>query len=324
MAFARELIEGLAPNVVAQTAASKYLVPDKLMGTIDYVTAGTTGTAANLKYDFIQYGISEGEVATRALGSDYTTVNATPDPKSVQLRAIGGKWSQDRMTERGLRNGGDSDIYNEQQLKQKLAVTKVAFANMLVNGDHTEDADQFDGIIKSVDDDQISAEAFDATAITNETAISFDIWVGNKLAMMSVTPTHILCNPRAAAIFRAAATHLNKYQQKVTIADVDYDQYMGMAITPLDKNEKGTDVFPIDEITGNTSVVFIRFDETDGTYVVIPQDGILLDVGMPAVTDGGVIKKGFVEFVGAYVPYNPKAVAVATGLKIKVITEAEG
>lgn len=313
MALLREIelgnIVGIAPTPVERYAISTYFVNDLLFNLMEFVPVGVATGTGNMAASYVQYDDDGDEAEFRGLGEEYDADTATPEPKTVYLKMLGGSYNVDRLTDRALSNGG-INVFREQQVQQKTNKIKNGFVKYFISGDTTSNAKGFNGVYKSVVakyPEQEIGKSFDLSGGLNaNSAIGLEQHLNDAIAQMNVEPNFVITTRQGASLAKTLNALRHMSTSPVEIGDVRYGQLLGLPIVPVDGS-----YFPADKKSKGIPFIFgyISSDEK-GIKAGIPMDGQVLNIVDPETGSGTMVKEGAVEMITAPIFSNPKSVAV--------------
>lgn len=304
-------IEGMAPTPVAAYAISTYLVNDGLFNMMQFVPNGAGLSGGNFAASYVQYNAEEGvDAAFRGIGEEYTAADATPEPKTVYLKQLGGSYHVDRVTDRALKNGG-INVWREQQAAQKANLIKNAFAKYFVSGDTTVTPKGFNGVYKevfAVNTDLENTFSYDLTgALSDEKALNLEMMFNESIAKMNVNPNAVITTRKGAALARTLNAKRNYGTEVVEIGGLKYNQLMGIPIV-----EVGDSDFPTNRGALGTPFLFVYIaDDEKGIKAGVPVDGNVIDIIEPELGEGTLVKTGAMEMITAPIFQNTRSAAVS-------------
>ena len=301
-------IAGIAPTPVERYAIETYFVNDALFNLMEFQPVGTGVGTGNIAATFVQYD-AESDADFRGLGEEYTANNATPEPKTVYLKILGGSYSVDRVTDRALKNGG-IDVFREQQVQQKANQIKNGFAKHFISGDTSVNPKGFNGVYREVIQNYTEQEITDAYnlagGLTTNNAIGLEQHLNETIALMNVQPNAVITTRKGAALAKTLNAFRNMSTNVVEIGDVKYSQLMGIPIVEVEES-----YFPASRRAIGIPFIFLYIaDDVKGVKAGIPIDGQVLDIRDPEDGSGTMVKEGAVEMVTAPLFSNPKSVAI--------------
>lgn len=311
MALLKEIaagnIAGMAPTPVEAYAISTYLVNDGLFNIMQFVPTGTGMGGGNFASSYVQYNAEVGvDAAFRGLGEEYTASDATPEPKTVYLKQLGGSYHVDRVTDRALKNGG-INVWREQQAAQKANLIKNAFAKYFISGDVTVNPKGFNGVYKEVFEVNTDLEntfSYDLTGTLNDDkALNVEMMFNEAIAKMNVNPNAVITTRKGAALARTLNAKRNYGTETVEVGGMKYNQLMGIPIVEVGDND-----FPDNRGALGTPFLFVYIaDDEKGIKAGVPIDGNILDIVEPELGDGTLVKIGAMEMVTAPYFQNPRS-----------------
>ena len=303
-------IAGMAPTPVETYAISTYLVNDGLFNIMEFVPVGMGMGNGNIAASVVQYNTEEGvDAAFRGIGEEYIAADATPNPKTVYLKNLGGAYHVDRTTTRALKNGG-MDVWREQQASQKANLIKNAFAKYFLSGDTTVTPKGFNGVYKEVFEVVTEMEIttpYDLVGgLTPTNALGLEQAFNDAIANMNVTPNVVITTRKGAALAKTLNAHRNYGTEVIEIGSVKYNQLMGIPIVQVEDS-----YFPTNRAALGIGFVFAYVaDDEKGIKTGIPMDGRVLDIVEPELGDGTLVKTGAMEMIAAPIFQNPRSAAV--------------
>lgn len=301
-------ISGIAPTPVEQYAINTYFVNDKLFNLMEFKPLGVGTGTGNIAADYVQYSDNDG-ADFRGMGEEYEQNNATPEPKTVYLKALGGSYGVDNMTSRALKNGG-IDVFKEQQVQQKANQIKNGFAKNFISGDISTNPKAFNGVYKAVITDNPAQEDTNPFPLINglnkDNALELEMHFNELMSLMNVEPNVVITTRKGAAIAKTLNAYRNMSTDTVEVGDVKYNQLMGIVIVQVEES-----YFPAAKIELGVPYIFGYIaDDEKGIKAGIPIDGQVLNIVDPESGNGTMVKEGAVEMVTAPIFCNPKSVAI--------------
>lgn len=300
-------IAGMAPTPVEQYTINTYFSNDQLFNIMEWSLAGMGTTGGNIAASYVNFNDNTDGVGFRALGSEYTTSNATPEPTTVYLKYLGGSYNVDRGTTRALKNGG-IDVWKEAQVAQKTTQIKSAFAKYFISGDTVTNTKEFNGVYKSVFATNASQEleAFELPGgLTQDKALELEEYFNKAMSKMYKRPTCVITTRTGASLAKTLNAYRNMFTGVVDVDNIKYDQLLGMPIVEVDDTH-----FPTEATAKGLPFLFVYISEIDGVRTAIPVDGNVLDIIDPDMGDGTLVKTGAIEMMCAPIFGSPKSVAV--------------
>lgn len=301
-------IAGLAPTPVEAYAISNYFVDDGLFNAMEFVPVGMGTGIGNMALSYVEYAESN-DIDFRSTGEEYDSEAATPEPKTVYLKNLGGAYPVDVNTTRALKNGG-MDVYREQQIAQKANGIKNAFAKYFVSGNKSVNAKQFDGLYAAVIASNASQEntvAVDAsTGLTDTVCNNIEEYCNELISRMNVEPNYVITTRKGASILKTVNARRNRGVEVIEIGGVKYSQFMGVTIIVVPDS-----AFPMKKAEIGVPIVFAYIaNDEKGIKVGIPIDGTVIYIQDPELGDGTLVKSGALDLLAAPFFQNKKSLAV--------------
>lgn len=312
MALLRDIalgnITGIAPTPVEKYAIENHFVSDGLFNIMEFTPLGMGTGTGNLAASYVKYDDAVG-ADFRGLGEEYDADNANPEPKTVYLKALGGSYTVDRITDRALKNGG-INVFREQQVAQKANSIKNGFAKYFISGDSSTNPKAFNGVYKGVVAEYPEQENKIAHALpgglTNDNAIGLEQHFNDVISLMNVEPNAVITTRKGASLAKTLNAHRNMFTGVVEIGDVKYNQLMGLPIVTVEES-----YFPVGKTAIGVPFVFVYIaDDTKGIRAGIPIDGQVVNITDPEDGSGTMIKEGAVEMITVPIFSNNKSVAI--------------
>lgn len=302
-------IAGLAPTPVESYVITNFFLHDELFNALDFVPNGTGGSTGNIATSYVQYS-EQNDVDFRGMGEEYDSEAATPEPKTVYLKNLGGAYPVDINTTRALKNGG-LDVYRQSQAQLKAAGIKKAFGKYFIKGDKSVNPKQFDGVYAAVIANKAAQENTTPVAtggkMDDTVAFEIELYCNELISRMNVTPNYVITTRTGAAFLKSVNARRNYATAAVEVNGVKYNQFMGINIIEVDDA-----AFPTAKLAIGLPVVFVYLaDDEKGIKVGIPMDGTVIYVQDPELGDGTLVKSGALDMLSA--PYFQNLMSVAIG-----------
>lgn len=274
-----------------------------------------TGGGATLTYGYTRL-VTQPIAEFRGVNGEYSTHEVEKQRYTTDLKVFGGAFEIDRII------AGMGGIADEVALQssQKVKAASALFADTIINGNSSTDANVFDGLDVAVtgsDTEYTPSATIDlsTTAAITANAKDFVNQLDEWLATMDGVDA-LLCNSKMAAKFRAVAREMGIYQltkndfgQKVEhFGDVPF----------VDLGAKPGSTLPVVEIgsNGETSIYAVRFG-IDGFHAISMAGQPPVKIWLPDFTTAGAVKKGEVEMVAGCALKSTKAAGVFRKIKVQ-------
>ena len=273
------------------------------------------GGGATLTYGYTRL-ITQPTAAFRAVNSEYTPGEVQKQRYTTDLKVFGGAFEIDRVI---ANMGGIADEVALQSA-QKVKAASALFADTIINGNSSTDANVFDGLDVAVtgsDTEYNAGAAIDLSTSELVTAnyMSFLDMLDEFLSALDGTPDALLMNSKMAAKMRAVARRAGMYQ--VTKNNFGQQvEYYG-AIPFVDLGAKAGSNDPIVGISGgNTSIYAVRFG-LDGFHAISMAGEAPVKIWLPDFKTAGAVKKGEVEMIAGCALKSTKAAGVFRNIKVQ-------
>ncbi|MEG0133503.1 MAG: phage capsid protein [Clostridium sp.] len=311
-------------NKVDQTVVDEFRRGSILLDKIifdDTVSPGTGGST--LTYGYTQLK-SPATAAFRDINSEYTPQVADRQPKSVDLKIMGGTFDIDRVI------ADTAGAVNEVnfQLQEKINATINTFHNQVINGDKAVKG--FDGLDKmlvaSVTELGTTAVIDLSTGAATETnGKDFLDALDAMLAELDGIPDMIMANTKAILKIKSIARRLGYLDKTVDGFGRSVDSYNGIPLVDMKYFYNGSQTLPVVPIvnrtvgtaqTGLTDIYAARF-ALDGLHAASPLGGKVIKTWLPDFKTAGAVKKGEVEMIAATVLKKTRAAGVLRNIKVQ-------
>lgn len=288
------------------------LLMDRLV--FDNVVAAG-GRGSTLTYGY-QQTTTPSKAGLRSINEEYTASEAKRTEKTASCAILGGTFELDRVI---IGTAGEVDeLAYQTEEKVKSAVSE--FHNLVINGNHTANAKEFDGLKVLL------------SGTANEFTSELDISTSAKLdascqavldeldALVSRVPG---CNLLIMGLpmllkVRSAARRAGYYERRKDDFGRVVETYNGIEMVDagktIDANGNEVDVIPVDA-SGKTAIYAIAIG-LDGFHGISPEGNKLVSSYMPDLTAPGAVKKGDVEFIGGVALKNSKKAGVLKDIQI--------
>lgn len=311
-------------NKVDQNVVDEFrrgsLILDKLTFD-DTVSPGTGGST--LTYGYTQLK-SPATATFRDINSEYTPQVADRQPKTVDLKIMGGTFDIDRVI------ADTAGAVNEVnfQLQEKITATINTFHNQIINGDKAVKG--FDGLDKMLLGSV--TEVGVATVIDISTSANMDTnckvlidALDDMLAELDGPPDMLMGNTKLMTKIKQAARRAGYLDKTLDGFGKPVDSYNDIPLVDLKYFYNGTTTVPVVQIvnrtvgsaqTGLTDLFAVRLG-LDGFHAASPQGKQVIKTWLPDFKTAGAVKKGEVEMIGATVLKKTRAAGVLRNIKVQ-------
>lgn len=251
--------------------------------------------------------------STRAINSEYTPSEVTTQKVTVDLAVMGGAYQIDRVLAKiGPAASGEVAL----QTSQKVKATAAKFGDLVINGDATSDATQFDGLKVALAGSSTENTTVHNWSGTLDQAKAFAILtdVDDLLSLMDGEATALIGNREVINLIKAASRFANQYVERVGPRGQALATYAGATLIDAGKVAgSASDVIPI--ASKQSALYAVRFG-LDGFHGVSTAGGQVVQTYLPDFTTPGAVKTGEVEL-------GPVAVALKATKAAAVFTKVQ-
>jgi hypothetical protein len=215
------------------------------------------------------------QISTRRLNGSYSTTSGTTEQLTETAFIYGGEYDVDRILMM------DKTVVEDPLVTQRqMHIEAVGYkmSDHFINGDHTVDADGFEGLKKRVANQPARmtvnlANAGDSLKVLASTTTMHTFINGLDAAIQYTGATHLFANEAVILGMRQVLRQLNVLlNQTVDNFDRKFDQYAGATWVDVGlKPDLATEVIPTNEDPGDagndaTSIYAVRFGGEDGLH----------------------------------------------------------
>lgn len=309
---------------VEQMVIEMFLKKSEVLELLPFANDVSPNGGSTLTYGYVQEK-TPSTAAFRAIGKEYTSNEATVEPKNVKLAIFGGSFEIDRII-KTIEGQLNNMAY---QLEQKIAAAVGVFHNSMINGDVAKDADGFDGLDKFLvgtvnefgTDTVIDLSTM---AKLKENADVFYEALTNLINKSSADA--VLCNEDMKTKIQTVARVLGYKTESEEAFGRTITTINGVRIIDLGNtysvNEGVVTKTPIinkitrGENTGVTDIYAVKFDVNDGFHGVTITGDDVVQQYLPDFSTPGALKKGEVEMVACVALKNANNAGVLRNIKI--------
>lgn len=273
------------------------------------------GGGATLTYGYTRL-ITQPTAAFRSVNSEYTPGEVAKQRYTTDLKVFGGAFEVDRII------AGMGGIADEVALQsaQKVKAASALFADTIINGNSSTDANVFDGLDVAVTGSDTEYNADGAIDLSTSAAVTsnyveFLDKLDEFLSMLDGTPDALLMNAKMAAKMRAVARRAGMYQTTKNDYGQQVEYYGNIPFVDLGAKAGSND--PVVAINdGNTSIYAVRFG-IDGFHAISMAGMPPVKIWLPDFSTAGAVKKGEVEMVAGCALKSTKAAGVFRNIKVQ-------
>lgn len=291
------------------------------------------GGGSTLTYGYLRKKLPS-TASFRAIGSEYTTSEATVEKKTVDLKVFGGKYSIDRVLKQAEGN------YNNEayQMEEKIKAAVSLFNYNIITGDYDAETNPngFDGLttlLAGTSTEYGTSAAIDLSTAANVATNAGAFYDALMLLISDTNADAILVNKLMKNKINAVARALGykteseeAFGRKITNIDgvriIDMGNHYtvsGSTVTanacvPAALSRKIGDAATA--TAGLTDIYAVRFDAMDGLCGVTLTGNTGLNVYRPDWNAPGAVKYGEVELVANIALKNSTAAGVLRNVKI--------
>ena len=258
--------------------------------------------------------LTAGSATFRAINSEYVPTEITTEPKSIDLKPLGGSFQVDRVIGRVGPAASGAVALN---MSQKVKAARAFFGDQFINGDTDTNANGFDGLSELLTGSttEIDGSGEDWSALNEAESQNIIDFLDEWLAVLDGQPGAIIGHRRGLAKIRSAARRAGYFDRSPGAAGTSIESYAG--ITLIDAGVKAggnADVIPV--TGGTTDLYAVRFG-LDGVHGVSMAGAPLVQTWLPDFTTPGAVKTGEVEMgpVGVAVKAT-KSATVLRGVRV--------
>lgn len=315
---------------VEQMVIEMFIKKSEVLELLPFANDVSPNGGSTLTYGYAQEK-TPAMAAFRAIGSEYTSNEATVEPKSVNLAVFGGSFEIDRIikTIEGQLNNMAF------QLEQKIAAAIGVFHDTMINGDTTVSAytNGFDGLDKFLvgTENEINTDASIDLSTMAQLKANADVFYEKLTDLINKTSAHaLLMNEDMKTKIQTIARVLGykteseeTFGRTVTsingIRMIDLGNtysVSGSTVTKTPIIGKKTRQIDSASVTGLTDIYAVKFDVNDGFHGVTITGNDVVQQYLPDFSQPGAVKKGEVEMVACVALKNANNAGVLRNIKI--------
>ena len=256
---------------------------------------------------------------TRPINGEYTAQETKTNRQSTDLKIMGGSYKLDRALVKGEKQVVDQVDF---QSKQKAKATRAEFANLFVNGDTAQNADEFDGlkvIVANKTSDFVPTEAIDLSDSDKIDANykKFLHLLRKMNGKLSKAPDAYLMNKDMYAVFQSIADRVpNIKYEKDELGNEVLRYGKSVLVQVGDKPGTTESIIATSEESGETEIFAVCLGRED-VHGISLSGSPLVEQHLPDFTTAGAVKEGDVEMIAAIVAKTTKSVGRISKIKIQ-------
>ena len=309
---------------VEQMVIEMFLKKSEVLELLPFANDVSPNGGSTLTYGYVQEK-TPSMASFRAIGSEYTSNEATVEDKNVKLAIFGGSFEIDRII-KTIEGQLNNMAY---QLEQKISAAVGLFHNAMINGDITKEANGFDGLdkflvgtVNELNTDGVIDLSTDAK-LTENASVFYEMLT----KLLNDTSAHaIMCNADMKTKIQTVARKLG-YQTQTEeafgrkITNIDGVRIIDLGNTYSVSGDVVTKTPIINKVTrgentGVTDIYAVKFDVNDGFHGVTINGDDVVQQYLPDFSQPGALKKGEVEMVACVALKNANNAGVLRNIKI--------
>ena len=275
------------------------------------------GGGATLTYGYTRL-VTQPIAEFRAVNGEYSTHEVEKQRYTTDLKVFGGAFEVDRII------AGMGGIADEVQLQasQKVKAASALFADTIINGNSSADANVFDGLDVAVTGTDTEYNAGGATidlstsAAVTSNHVEFVDKLDDFLGTLDGTPDALMMNSKMFTKMKAVARRQGMYQTTKDDYGRQVHYYGDIPLIDLGAKPGSNDPIVATKADGTTSIYAVRFG-IDGFHAISMAGQPPVKIWLPDFGTAGAVKKGEVEMVAGCALKSTKAAGVFRGIKVQ-------
>lgn len=309
---------------VEQMVIEMFLKKSEVLELLPFANDVSPNGGSTLTYGYVQEK-TPSTAAFRAIGSEYTSNEATVEPKNVKLAVFGGSFEIDRII-KTIEGQLNNMAY---QLEQKIAAAVGLFHNTMINGDVAKEANGFDGLDKFLVGtvNEFGTDAVIDLSTMEQLKANADVFYEALTNLINKSSADaILVNEDMKTKIQTVARVLGYKTESEEAFGRTITSINGVRIIDLGNtysvNDGTVTKTPIinkvtrGENTGVTDIYAVKFDVNDGFHGVTVTGNDVVQQYLPDFSTPGALKKGEVEMVACVALKNANNAGVLRNIKI--------
>ncbi len=210
-------------------------------------------------------------VEFRAVNAAYSESTGTVNPATESITILGGDADVDTFI---VKTQGSLNDQRAFQTRAKVKALSYKFQDAFINGDTAVDANSFDGLKKRLTGAQVISAATNGLPIVGASDDDRHAFFDKLDELLAAVPdAEALYMPRALrSKIRSAARRLTIYDQRVDDFGRVIQTYNGVDLRDLGTRPDGSDILPLTETQGSSSVTgsiyAVKFGATQSDQAV--------------------------------------------------------
>lgn len=304
--------DDLQLGIIDEFAKSSFI-----MNNIPFDTCvSPTGGGATLTYGYTRL-VTQPDAGFRAINGEYTPSEVEKQRYTTDLKVFGGAFEIDRVI------AGMGGIADEVALQssQKVKAAAALFADTIINGNSSKDANVFDGLDVAVTgtDTEFNADGtaidLSTSAAVTENATEFLDMLDEFLLKLDGVDA-LMMNQKALAKVRAVARRAGMYQVSKNDYGQQVEYYGSIPLVDLGAKAGSNDPIVATAGDGTTSIYAVRFG-IDGFHAISMAGQPPCKIWLPDFSTAGAVKKGEVEMIAGCALKSTKAAGVFRKIKVQ-------
>lgn len=323
-----EMKVGMADKV-AQQVVDIFTRESEILQMLPFDNCVSPQGGSTLTYSYIQKKLPS-VAAFRTLNSEYTANQATVEKKTADLKIFGGKFSMDRV----LKEAEGPWNNMAYQMQEKILSAISLFHYTMINGDATNNAQEFDGLDKMLagtTTEYNATDVIDISTMENLKANADELYEALQVLIKDTRADALLMNTAMLSKIQTMARLLGykteteeAFGRRVTSMDgvrlMDLGNHYtvsGSAAVAMPCVKSGISRSAV-AAGGLTDVYAVKFDVNDGFHAATLTGTGAIHQYLPDFNQPGAVKDGEVEMVAATVLKNTTHAGVLRNIKTEM------
>ena len=317
-------------NKVEQMVINMFIKKSEVLELLPFANDVSPNGGSTLTYGYVQEK-TPSTASFRAIGSEYTSNEATVEAKSVTLAVFGGSFEVDRVI-KTIEGQLNNMAY---QLEQKIEASIGVFHDAMINGDVTQTAytNGFDGLDKMLVgtvNEYGTDKVIDLSTIENLKTNADEFYEALRNLINKSSADAIFVNEDMKTKIETVARVLGykteseeAFGRTITkignVRIIDLGNTYSVSGSNVTKNPiigKKTRTVASAEATGLTDIYAVKFDVNNGFHGVSITGNDVVHQYLPDFSTPGALKKGEVEMIACVALKNANNAGVLRNIKI--------
>lgn len=297
---------------VASAVIELFQRKSEILDAMTFDDAVSPQGGSTLAYTY-QREVAPSVASGRAINEEYTPGEALREERTTHLKVFGGSYEIDRVVANTSAKQLNEVTY---QSEKKVAATINYFHYMLINGDESSNAKEFDGLNALLEgSDTEDATAFDLKSVNDETASALVSKIDEMIAKLSRKPDMIITNSKGKIKLAEAARKLGYFTHSEDSFGRKASFYDGIRVVDAGQYWNGSKLSQIVGSDTTTAYYFVCFGQ-DELVGLSPEGTKLVETHLPDFTTAGAVKQGDVEAVWGLALKNTRAAGVIKNITV--------